>query len=745
VRLDMIEHSGQTKTITKKKNKRKTFWSSVKSAATIKFLVKEKDIEKAKPTFIPSLEEKDERSIQMYADKIGSIIATMCENNPSTAARVLTKVLKSDAYPIVKVLFEDQYMSVTKEIVSGFKSFVKDHSNLPEGGTCRTAEQNAIDAVMLATVWNIDSSKRMGRELSREIDVRPETINEYIRLASEMKERGERFKPKKRKMRKDNVQEASFTYIQKWQHNDLNTRIDTNTWKEYKSMNPFTNEEQHCSRRIWSVVGAERNFNLFLDSPEYAEFKSLTNGTIGLTTFPKYLCRCTKEPTQESCVDPLISEVQHLMTAVKDGLTKLTEAEKRIISQLPGYNDLLSALKKGRAVAMVEASCCSRKEQNEFRINENHPLPKLLPFNCGNGTCRSCRFQSRFGEIFKHPIVTGSSLILKVYAWEYAEQQGKTKSGKKNTQLELTEKEMMLSEITSLFQKRFEECLPHIYKIEWMNAIRSFDVYNVGPSNIVIMTKFSATLNLKAIQTTNSSVDAHAFLDNFVVISNCRDASVRTVTRSGVEEVKVLPVNDCDVLQYFGSTMSKGKKNDYVTHNACLQAIIQRYKVEFEERGQKLTFVIIWTDNCPNQYKCKENFVGIFKIEACFGVLVAHCFAVKDNFKGVWDGAGKVMKNFLWRLEQQKTRTATAFDCFVNTKNEEFEFDDRQIWKRYEETSDPYLLQKNTFTYIRRIVGLVVDTEAEYNSYSSLYPGCIVYADRREVLTLARAVRDTTK
>jgi len=95
----------------------------------------------------------------------------------------------------------------------------------------------------------------------------------------------------------------------------------------------------------------------------------------------------------------------------------------------------------------------------------------------------------------------------------------------------------------------------------------------------------------------------------------------------------------------------------------------------------------------------------------------------------VWDGVGKVVKIFLWRLEQQKTRTATAFDCFANTKNEEF----------------PYLLQKNTFTYTRRIVGLVVDTEAEYNHYSSLYPGCIVYADQRDVLTLTKAVRDTTK
>jgi hypothetical protein len=57
------------------------------------------------------------------------------------------------------------------------------------------------------------------------------------------------------------------------------------------------------------------------------------------------------------------------LAAIKDGLTRLTEAEKMIISHLPGYNDLMSALKKGRAVAIVEASCCSRKEQHELRIN----------------------------------------------------------------------------------------------------------------------------------------------------------------------------------------------------------------------------------------------------------------------------------------------------------------------------------------------------------------------------------------
>lgn len=90
-----------------------------------------------------------------------------------------------------------------------------------------------------------------------------------------------------------------------------------------------------------------------------------------------------------------------------------------------------------------------------------------------------------------------------------------------------------------------------------MNATRAFDINNVGPNIIVLLTDFAATLDLKAIETVNCSVDAHAFLDNFVFISNRRAA--RVVDRIEARE-EALSINDCDVHHIFGSTMSKGKK-----------------------------------------------------------------------------------------------------------------------------------------------------------------------------------------
>jgi hypothetical protein len=124
--------------------------------------------------------------------------------------------------------------------------------------------------------------------------------------------------------------------------------------KVYKPL--FPDEVQRCSRRVWSVIGAERNFRLFLESPEYREFRSITNnGTIGLTTFQKHLCPCTKEPSRESCVDSETSGMQHLMVALKEGLCKLSVADRNIISRLPGYDSLVIALRKGRAVDMIDA------------------------------------------------------------------------------------------------------------------------------------------------------------------------------------------------------------------------------------------------------------------------------------------------------------------------------------------------------------------------------------------------------
>jgi len=173
---------GKEKRIPKSKARRKTFFKLMKTAATVKFYVT--GAKSLKPAYSPSCQRKDERTIQTNAEKIADFIALVCENNPNTSGRSLATILSSDSHHLVKVTFENEYMTAEKTIISGIKSFLSDHSSLPEGGTRQTASQNAIDAVMLAAVWNLQSTSRMGGDISRMLDVRRVTTNDYINRAN---------------------------------------------------------------------------------------------------------------------------------------------------------------------------------------------------------------------------------------------------------------------------------------------------------------------------------------------------------------------------------------------------------------------------------------------------------------------------------------------------------------------------------------------------------------------------------
>ena len=50
----------------------------------------------------------------------------------------------------------------------------------------------------------------------------------------------------------------------------------------------------------------------------------------------------------------------------------------------------------------------------------------------------------------------------------------------------------------------------------------------------------------------------------------------REVEGGGVLDNETI-INDCEKLTFFGDTMSEGKKNDHVFHNACQTYIVPHY------------------------------------------------------------------------------------------------------------------------------------------------------------------------
>lgn len=46
-------------------------------------------------------------------------------------------------------------------------------------------------------------------------------------------------------------------------------------------------------------------------------------------------------------------------------------------------------------------------------------------------------------------------------------------------------------------------------------------------------------------------------------------------------------IKDCDVRYFLGSTISKGKTNDNVFHDACLDHLIDAYQKRFQSEGRE--------------------------------------------------------------------------------------------------------------------------------------------------------------
>lgn len=232
----------------------------------------------------------------------------------------------------------------------------------------------------------------------------------------------------------------------------------------------------------------------------------------------------------------------------------------------------------------------------------------------------------------------------------------------------------------------------------------------------------------EAVHTDNCSTDAHAVLAIYVVLHSRREVFVAD-QYGGPPQKKI--VNDCDVYHFFGNTISKGKKNDHVFHNACLEAIVKRYQRKL--RGGLKT-VKIWTDNCGGHYKNRFNFWKIATAARVLGVLVSHGFAQKYGFKGIWDAAGKVVKDYIRKLEvTQKWRFPNALECFIALRHGMGPSVKKPTpYNEYEKNGDPRILDKGHFVTTRRFFGFVTDDKEEFKRLGDQYR-FVLFADRENI------------
>ena len=130
-------------------------------------------------------------------------------------------------------------------------------------------------------------------------------------------------------------------------------------------------------------------------------------------------------------------------------------------------------------------------------------------------------------------------------------------SGKQNIQLELSRSILPVNIVLIKMLEHLESCCRlHVGHKKWKNHVKKLDmIMSNSDTTRVIFTDFGVTLDLKATETDNSSLDNHVVICIFFVLTNCHPVDFYNSSKKSMDETII---NDCDKWIVFGDTLSRG-------------------------------------------------------------------------------------------------------------------------------------------------------------------------------------------
>lgn len=620
-------------------------------------------------------------------------------NDKCIAIDILKKVQKE---------FDDN-VSFVPNVAPSIKSYFKEITRNSQ--TKKSNEiQNKIDTVIAACVFdetiNKDQILSFFEFRKRSYD---NVTTEYHR---------------KQKRWKDCCLDIAKQCVDDFYHSEEATRIDTNQFKFHE-----VSKTEKYPYRIWNNPYWYQRFDQFVNSSCYARYRSKHNLlTIGKTRFRQLICPCIKDAKAHSCVNIPMTALSELMLTLKNfHLFNPSFNEQISACDCPMHsnNKNFETMLKLRPEEMLELTLCKPKMQSKLLCNGK--IPKVHSPTCVD-SCALCGVKKL--KLDTCPIWNNSTNIVSAIIWDKAECAG----GK--TQLEPMEKLMPINQVFQKFIEALDEGRSNFVRGEWSNLMRKIDINESNKDDRIILTDFSATLDLRARMSDNCSVDNHAVLDIYFVLMN-----FRTVTLKDGSKIQIC---DTSVFCFFVCSISAGKKNDHVFHVACQEYIMELTDVRYTKNSVKMfKRTINWTDNCPTQYKCRQNFIFIATHPRRNPETeLIHKFAEKFQFKGSWDGIGKNVKKFLWDCEMGNKRCGNAFACYDRCRKD-FPTNNPKKWKQYEQDGDLKLMQKNPFCYDTIEFGFVVESMAHYNQLKEQGHKHVVYTNRKEIGDDVAPVEDT--
>ena len=150
----------------------------------------------------------------------------------------------------------------------------------------------------------------------------------------------------------------------------------------------------------------------------------------------------------------------------------------------------------------------------------------------------------------------------------------------------------------------------------------------------------------------------------------------------------------------------------------------------------KIEINVVHTDNCPTQFKCRQNFYHVATCGKTHQSRVVQKFAEKFCFKGSWDATGKLIKWAILKNEKKFNRCANALDCYYKLKRDlskDGQCESNEKWLEWERNGDERILNNRPLRTRRTFIGLGTEYKDEYDKLIGAGEKHIVFTDRENV------------
>lgn len=196
------------------------------------------------------------------------------------------------------------------------------------------------------------------------------------------------------------------------------------------------------------------------------------------------LCPCTRNPTQHSCVDLIMSGLDEAMISVARAIKHDTElknnletcecARHRDERQRKSEGEIIKhsfeKLLNQRPETMIEATCCEAVADQYLAkgVGSTMMIPKFIPWKCVRENCLNCGIVKL--QMNECPILSEYTKKFSCMIWKKVEIEKTTKK-----QEELVQVEMQLKDILVLLRTKLDKARRHYVTYKWVDHVRALN------------------------------------------------------------------------------------------------------------------------------------------------------------------------------------------------------------------------------------------------------------------------------